>query len=132
MGACEERGRGFGRLTKDGADATRPDLRRRDQTSRRPTHNSLLTQSGRQPTGGRQDCMRGAVEHSLPLRATDDGPDSSLRPTPNCLVATSFGPDLGGHLVIGCHRRTGPDSSLRPLVNCLVTIPDLGPYVVDP
>ncbi|KAM7293236.1 hypothetical protein ISCGN_026366 [Ixodes scapularis] len=71
VGACEERERGFGRLTKDGADATRPDLRRRDQTSRGPTHNPLLTQSGRQPSGGRQDCMRGAVEHPLPLRATD-------------------------------------------------------------
>ncbi|KAM7307745.1 uncharacterized protein ISCGN_011381 [Ixodes scapularis] len=69
--ACKERERGFGRLTKDGADATRPDIRRRDQTSRGPTHNPLLTQSGRQPSGGRQDCMRGAVEHPLPLRATD-------------------------------------------------------------
>ncbi|KAM7298918.1 hypothetical protein ISCGN_019485 [Ixodes scapularis] len=98
VGACEERERGFGRLTKDGADATRPYLRRRDQTSRGPTHNPLLTQSGRQPSGGRQDCMRGAVEHPLPLRATDvlsltqafsQRPTaSSLRPSAQTLADT--------------------------------------------
>ncbi|KAM7313515.1 hypothetical protein ISCGN_003377 [Ixodes scapularis] len=98
VGACEERERGFGRLTKDGADATRPDLRRRDQTSRGPTHNPLLTQSGRQPSGDRQDCMRGAVEYPLPLRATDvlgvtqafgQRPTaSSLRPSAQTLADT--------------------------------------------
>ncbi|KAM7304167.1 hypothetical protein ISCGN_014067 [Ixodes scapularis] len=98
VGACEERERGFGRLTKDGADATRPDLRRRDQTSRGPTHNPLLTQSGRQPSGGRQDCMRGAVEHPLPLRATgvlsvtqafgQRPTASSLRPSAQTLADT--------------------------------------------
>ena len=125
---CEERERAFGRLKKDGADATRPDLRWRDQTSRGPTHNPLLTQSGRQPSGGGQDCRRGAVEHPLPLRATDvlgliqafvqrptasflrghrlpqrTGPDSSLQPSTNYLVTTLLGPDVGRPRIIGCH-----------------------------
>ncbi|KAG0418719.1 hypothetical protein HPB47_004636 [Ixodes persulcatus] len=63
-GKIREFEKGRSRRNQAGPPSALPDFKRPDP---RPASQAL----GRQPSGGRQDCMRGAAGHPLLFRATD-------------------------------------------------------------